>query len=405
MSTPAVNPSVPRPLELRLDPQQRAFRDEIRAFLAAEMRDATWHADPLDLTGCALDFEQALLRRCGARGYLGVSVPTEHGGGGRPPSYRAIWSFEAAYVDAPAIDTTVVLCSAPILAHGSEAQRARLVPPMLRGEEQGCIAYSEPEAGSDLTAIETLAVPDGDGFVLSGTKALVTASHKSSWCVTIARTDVDAAPREAFTMFVVPLDAPGVHCTRRATANGWTLGEICFDDVAVGADAVLGRIGHGWSQMAAALVEERSGVAWLGWATRMVEALTDWARDLKDPAHAHEVATAIVTLHTDLAIGYRFVDRVMHAQDAGRTVNAEAAASKVWVTELLQRIARVALDLVGVDALAWSPVIGDPVPDVPLGGRIAWEHLERIHPTISVGANELQRDAIARAAFAAEGLR
>jgi alkylation response protein AidB-like acyl-CoA dehydrogenase len=405
VSTPVGNPSAPWPLELRLDAEQRAFRDEIRAFLADEMRTAPAHADPLDLTGCALDFEQAHLRRCGQRGYLGISVPAEHGGGGRPPSYRAIWSFEAAYADAPSIDTSVVLCSAPVLAHGSDAMRARLVPSMLRGETQGCIAYTEPGAGSDLTAIETLAVPEGDGFVLSGSKALITALHKADWCITIARTDIDAPTRDAFTMFVVPLDTPGVQCTRRATANGWTLGELRFDDVAVGADAVLGTVGHGWAQMAAALVEERSGVAWLGWATRLVEALAAWARTCRPPSRAHDAAHAVVALHTDLAIAYRLVDRVMAAQDAGRTVNADAAASKVWVTELLQRIARTALELVGVDALAWAPVIGAGEPAAPLGGRIAWEYLERIHPTISVGANELQRDAIARSAFHAAGLR
>ena len=113
----------------------------------------------------------------------------------------------------------------------------------------------------------------------------------------------------------------------------------------------------------------------------------------------------IVSLHTDLAIGLRLAERVLEMQDAGENVNAEAAASKVWATELLQRIAREALELIGTEALTWTPVISDAAPVVPLGGRIAWEYLERIHPTISVGANELQRDSIARAAFAREAAR
>lgn len=405
MTTPAIDPAAPRPLELRLDAEQRAFRDDVRSFLAAEMRDATDHTDPLDLTGCALDFERAHQRRCGERGYLGISVPAEMGGGGRPPSWRAIWSFEAAYHDAPSIDTAIVLCGAPIVAHGSDDQRARHLPPMLRGEVQWCVAYSEAGAGSDLTAVETLAVPEGDGFVLSGTKVLVTGSHKSEWCLTIARTDVDAAPRDAFTMFLVPLDAPGVTRTRRVTANGWTLGEIRFDDVTVGRDAVLGEVGRGWGQMAAALLDERSGGAWLGWATRLVDALTAWTRTITDPVLARTAADAVVDLHTDLAIGYRFAERVLAVQDAGRPANAEAAAAKVWATELLQRIARTAVDLTGLDALVWAPVISEPVPGVALGGRIGWEYLERIHCALSVGTNELQRDSIARAAFAAEGLR
>ncbi len=401
---PVTQPGL-RLLELRLDEAQRAFRDEVRSFLSAEMRDAAAHADTRDLTGCSLEFELGHQRRAGERGFLGVSAPAALGGRGRPPSFRAIYSFEAAYHDAPSIDTAMVLCAAPLLAYGTTEQQTRLLPPMLRGEVLACIAYTEPCAGSDLSAVETLAVPDADGFVLSGEKALVTGAHKSQWCVTIARTDIDAKPRDAFTMFIVPLDANGVTVTRRATLNGWTLGEIRFDDVAVGADAVLGQVGRGWSQMNAALVDERSGLAWLGWATRHVERLAAWACTLTDVALQRDAVEMIVNLHTDLAIGLRLAERVLTMQDAGANVNAEAAASKVWATELLQRIARTALELIGTEALTWTPVIGERVGDVPLGGRIAWEYLERIHPTISVGANELQRDSIARAAFAREAAR
>lgn len=406
-----MNPSVratdinnvgPLSFGLRLDAEQREFRDEVRAFLTAEMRDAAQHSDPSDLTGCLIEFERAHHLRAGALGYLAVSVPTAHGGGGRPPSYRAIYSFEAAYHDAPSIDTAMVLCAAPLLAHGTDEQRARLLPPMLRGEVLACVAYTEPCAGSDLSAIETLAVTDGTGYVLSGVKSLVTGAHKAQWCVTIARTDIDAETRNALTMFIVPLDAPGVTVQRRTTANGWTLGEITFDDVAVDADAVLGQIGRGWHQLAAALVDERSGVAWLGWATKLIETFGAWVATIAEPTLRRDASDAAVALHTDLVIGYRLAERVLRLQDGGHAANAEAAASKVWATELLQRVARAMLDIVGVDALAWRPVIGQPAVNVPLGGRIAWEYLERIHPTISVGANELQRDSIARAAFAAE---
>ena len=400
MRTPVVIAASGRLLELRLDAAQRAFRDEVRAFLAAEMRHARLHADPLDLTGCSLEFERAHQLRAGAHGYLGIAAPLALGGGGKPPSFRAIYSFEAAYHDAPSIDTAMVLCGAPILAYGSVEQQARLVPPMIRGEVLACIAYTEAGAGSDLAAIEALAVPDGDGFVLTGQKVLVTGAHKSQWCITIARTEVDARTRDAFTMFIVPLDATGVGVSRRATANGWTLSEIQFDDVPLGREAVLGMVGHGWPQMTAALVDERSGLAWLGWATRLVERLAQWTSTIPDPMRHHDAVNAVVSLHTDLVIGYRLAERVLDAQDQGNSTGADAAASKVWATELLQRIARVALEIVGVDALTWSPVVGAPIDQVALGGRLAWEYLERIHPTISVGANELQRDSIARAVFA-----
>jgi alkylation response protein AidB-like acyl-CoA dehydrogenase len=394
-------------MDLRLSPDLVAFRDEVRAFLRSEMASTATrgHADPTDLTGLDDTFERAHQQRCGARGYLGISLPESVGGGGRSPSHKAIWAFEAAYLDAPSIDTAVTLAAGPLVSYGTEEQQQRHLPLMLRGETLWCIAYTEAQAGSDLSAIETVAVPGDDGgYVLDGTKALVTGSHKADWCVTIARTDIDAPARDALSMFIVDMRAPGVVATRRPTANGWTLGEIRFDDVRVGPEALLGTPNGGWRQLAGALIEERSAAAHLGWATRVLDDLVAWAitpdPSKHRPADDRRVTDALAQLRTELAVGYRLAERVMAEADAGAPRASTAAASKVWATELLQRIASRATELVGVEALAWSPLFTDTPPDVPLGGRLAWETLERIHPTISVGANELQRDTIARAEFA-----
>jgi hypothetical protein len=194
---------------------------------------------------------------------------------------------------------------------------------------------------------------------------------------------------------VVDLASPGVTVRRRQTANGWTLGELVFDGVQLDAASVVGEVGAGWRQMAAALVDERSGAAHLGWATRLLDDLWEWAvTSARDDA-----CEPIAALRADLAVGYRLAERVLARQDASEPAHVEAAMSKVWVTELLQRIARTGQDVVGVDALAWSPLFGENAPAVTLSGRLAYERIERIHPTISVGANELQRDTIARAAL------
>ena len=232
----------------------------------------------------------------------------------------------------------------------------------------------------------------------------MTGSHKADWCLTIARTDIDAPARDALSMFIVDMRAAGVIATRRPTANGWTLGEIRFDDVRVGPEALLGTPNGGWRQLAGALIEERSAAAHLGWATRVLDELVAWATTpdafKHRPADDRRVTDALAQLRTELAVGYRLAERVMREADAGAPKASTAAASKVWATELLQRIASRATELVGVEALAWSPLFSDTPPAVPLGGRLAWETLERIHPTISVGANELQRDTIARVEFA-----
>jgi alkylation response protein AidB-like acyl-CoA dehydrogenase len=386
------------PLDFRLDDELAAFRAEVHEFLAAETAAArvAGHLDPRDLTGLDEGFEREHHRRAGARGFLGISAPEEHGGGGRPSSWASVYMFEAAYFDAPSIDTAWTLCGAPVRAFGSDDQRRRYLSAMVAGSITGCIAYSEAQAGSDLGAVAMGAVPDGDGWRLDGRKVLVTGAHKADVCVTVAVTAPDAPPRSRMTMFVVDLPHPGVTVRRRTTVNGWTLSEIDFEGAVVAGDTVLGAVDGGWGQLTGLVASERSGMAHLGWATRILESLEAWVdgRDGVDRADRE----ALARLRIDLATGVHCSSRVMWAQDRGEPDLAGAAMAKVVATELLQRVARVGSDLVGLAASERAPLF-DPTSTAPLGGRLAWEVLERIHPTISVGANELQRDLIARGAL------
>jgi alkylation response protein AidB-like acyl-CoA dehydrogenase len=387
------------PVDFRLDDDLVAFRAEVRAFLSSEMASdrVAGHVDPSDLTGLDESFERQHHRRAGEAGYLGISTPVELGGSGRPQSWRALYMFEAAYHDAPSIDTALMLCGPPLLAFGNPDQLARWVPPMVRGEITGCIAYSEPQAGSDLAAISTVAVPDGPAWILTGRKALVTGAHKADVCVTVAVTDSTVPVRRGMSMFVFPLDLPGVTVRRRPTVNGWTLSEIDFDEVRVPGDALLGEADGGWVQLTGAVVQERSGMAHLGWATRVLELLDEWIA-LRPSRVDGWGRSALARLHVDLMTGIRLSSLVMWEQDKGVVAPHQAAAAKVFATELLQRLARIGSELVGIEALEYAPLF-DPTTTAPLRGRLAWEVLERIHPTISVGANEVQRDLIARSAL------
>jgi alkylation response protein AidB-like acyl-CoA dehydrogenase len=138
-------------------------------------------------------------------------------------------------------------------------------------------------------------------------------------------------------------------------------------------------------------------MAHLGWATRILDRIDDWTVDHPDRLDTWG-RDALGRLHVDLATGLRLASLVMWGQDHGGVAPHHAAAAKVFATELLQRVARVGSELVGIEALEYAPLF-DPRTAAPLGGRLAWEVLERIHPTISVGANEVQRDLIARSAL------
>lgn len=391
----------------RFDPEVEAFRAEVREYLAEVMAPGAVarHADPRDLTGLDEGFERAVQADAGARGYLALHYPVDVGGGGRPPAYRAAFGLEAAAFDAPLVDTALTLGGAPILAHGSDEQRA-LLPAMARGELLLCIAYSEPAAGSDLTAVATTAVRERAGdatsdWLVDGTKHLVTGAHKSDWCIIVARTAADPATpaRAAMSMFLLDLrTTPGVEVRRDRTANDWTLGTIVFDGARLPASALLGEEGRGFAQMAAALADERSGFFWVGWAAQRVTDLIAHARAVGIERLAVPAAIArdtLARLWTDVTLARGLALAVVAAQTRGDDATVPAAMSKVFATELLQRIASAGIALLGPAGLLTAPLFG-PVPaDAPLRGRFAYECVERLHPTISVGSNEIQRDVLA----------
>ena len=389
-------------MDLRFPDDVETFRAEVHAQLVDWMADAHDHGDAGDLTGLAEDFERTLLQRAGSRGWLALHWPADAGGADRTLAHRAAFGREAAALDAPLIDTAVTLAGAPILRYGTDAQRTALLPPMVRGEVIGSIGYTEAQAGSDLSAIATSATRTGTGpdasWVIDGEKVLVTGAHKADWILIVARTDPDAPARSALSMFVVPLDAPGVSVTRVRTANDWTLGTVRFDAVTVPATALIGTPGRGFAQMAAALADERSGFFWVGWAEQRLADLLDHVRAVGADALAVPGAVArdhLARLVTDVALARALALRVVAAQSRGDDVTVAAALSKVFVTETLQRIASVGVALLGPAGLLTAPLFGRVPADVPLRGRFAYEVVERLHPTLSVGANEIQRDTIA----------
>jgi alkylation response protein AidB-like acyl-CoA dehydrogenase len=379
--------------DLRLAPDLAAFRETVQLFLRREMAagHTDGHRDPTDLTGWDAAFERTVLRRAGDAGLLGVSLPTEYGGGGRPRSWQAVLSFEAAYHDAPLIDTAAALVAPTVLAFGTESQCDGFVPAAVAGTVNVCIAYTEAGAGSDLANIAMMAQADGTGtragWVLDGEKVLVTGAHKADRCATIARTDPDSTGRRGLSMFLVDLATPGVTVERVPTANGWTLATVRFERARVGADTLLGTEGDGWRQVTAALLGERSGMAWLGWATRSLEALLSSCA-----ATDRRVRDALADLVARLFAAMRLAERVLARQDAGESPLVDAAMSKVAATELLQRVARVGAALAGPAVTVEPGWFGDPLPR-----WFAYEVVERLHPTLSVGANEIQRTTIGQA--------
>ena len=365
--------------ELRLGGELGQWRQEVRDFLAAEMAPdkVAGHVDPSDLTGLDRAFELRHLREAARRGMLAVSLPVADGGQGRSRAWKHVYDMEAAFHGAPSIDTGVTLCGFVLSRFGTPAQKARWLAPMVSGEMLGAIAYSEPGAGNNLAAISTTGVRNSEGWVISGTKSHVTGAHKADVAMVLAVTDSQRSARSSMTMFLVPLDAPGVEIKRRPTINRWTLGEIDFRQVQLDDDSVLGEVGEGWSQVLAAVAAERGSLAHYGWAEQ-------WLARLPVGVPRPERAR----LHAAAARARAFCQRLIEHEESGPPVGYEASVVKVASTELLQDIARMARSGAGRGETHWTPMFDD-------GPSYAYDALEAIHPTVSVGANETHRDMIA----------
>jgi len=389
-------------VDFRFSAEVDAFRDEVRTFLEQEMaaEKTAPHGDDGDLTGLDEVFERKLLRRAGARGFLGISLPTEWGGGGRPAAFQAAFNLEVAAHDSPLIDTAVTLAAQPLLAWGSPEQLSYFLPRIVSGELIVCIAYTEHDAGSDLGNLSMTAQPDGDGFVLTGVKSLVTAAHKADWCLTIARTRPGVPPRDGLTMFLVDMKAAGLTVRRRTTMNRWTLGEITCESVGVGREGVLGRENEGWRQLAAAVATEGGGMFHIGFARHLFDTLATYIRSPHAGAPLSDdpvIADRLGALHGEVEAAERLAKRAIWMQENGQDNMVFAAMSKVYATELLQRLALAATDIAGLDGALYRPLFGPDSSASTGDGRFAWEYIERVHGTIGGGTNEVKRSLIAQA--------
>lgn len=390
---PATTAPRHEPLDLGLDAAAEEFRADVCAWLtrAMEGEHIAPHRDPADRTGVDEAFERFLLREAGARGWLGVAVPSAVGGGGRPASWAAAFAYEAAWHHAPLVDTGVVLASAPVAAYGSARQRGELLPAMLEGTETWCCAYTEHASGNDLFAgIEASAQQDADGtWRITGAKALVTGAAKADRCLTVAHTP------GGLSMFVVALRAEGVAIRRVPTIAGYMLDEIEFD---AAEGELLGEVGAGRRQVARAVRAEHGGLFQLGWAHRVMADLTACLVEAGAGAAGVDlvIGDRLGDMWTRLLAGRGTAVAPVHAIEAARPDPVAAMLAKIRLTELVRDLAREAASLTRYSASAASALAALPGHELASWeARFEAEAVMRLDGPISVGANDLHREAVA----------
>jgi alkylation response protein AidB-like acyl-CoA dehydrogenase len=363
---------------------QQQFRLTARAFFQHEVTDELLGA----LEQAHEEHDTRFHQRLAGQGWIGLQWPKAHGGLGLGDVESAILMEEAGYFFAPMTGYLVaVIAGSTILHTGTPEQVSRFLPGIAGGRTLFCLGYTEPESGSDLASLSTRAVPDGAGWRLEGAKMFTSLAHEAQFALVAARTDPDARKHRGLTVFVVPLDRPGIGVGAVPTLGGFRTSALSLDGVPVEQADVLGEVDRGWETLGAALDLERTGASRLGFCRRLLDYLWDeLAGELDADTYLADVVGRLeLRLSASRLLSYRAAWLV----GQGKLPTGEAAMAKVVSTELAQDIAATVLRLAGEDALISRAGGG------PLGGLVEQAYRNAARFTVTAGTSEIQRTIIA----------
>lgn len=331
--------------------EELAFRRRVRGWLA-ENAPADWREAATSEAEMG-----ALLRRWQHTlyegGFVGLSWPQEYGGHGLSATYEAILNDELGRADTPRISFHNYLGRA-IFTYGTEAQKQRFLPPMLRGDIQWCQGFSEPGAGSDLAALRTHAELKGDRYVVNGQKLWTSGAQHADWCVLLVRTDREAAKHRGITCLLTSAKAPGITIRPIRISDGAPeTCEMFFDDVEVPVDQQIGEAGAGWRIAMTVLAFERGPgdigmIATFQTALRRLEALAAERGLLGDPETRKAIARTYVIGE---ALRLNVVEQLSQ-RNAGKPPGPEGSVARLLLTKAEQAIRTLELELSGAAAFA-----------------------------------------------------
>jgi alkylation response protein AidB-like acyl-CoA dehydrogenase len=391
-------------MDFDFTPEQQAFAADVETFLDTEQVPGDTSVFDVTRENMAQIVDtparRAFMKKMSERGWLGITWPREWGGAEGDGVYEYLLNEALARRGAPQIGKGVGIIGKTILAHGSPYLKQEFLPKILRNEVEFAVGYSEPDAGSDAASMKLKAertTRDGiQGWVLNGQKTWTTSAHFAEWYWVGARTDPEARKHFGITLFLVPLDHPGI------TVQGiWTMGEertnsVFFDDVFVPDDHRVGELNKGFQYISEALDLERFTMFTYSPIAARFELLLDWLRTAQvddapvreDPVTRRRVARLATEAEVARLLGLRVVAASMKS---GPPPTTEASEYKLYATELSQRVADAAMDLA-----APGSQLRVGTEEAPMAGRAESTYRYTVLDTIGGGTSEVQKNIIAR---------
>ncbi|MCW3033284.1 MAG: acyl-CoA dehydrogenase [Solirubrobacterales bacterium] len=370
-------------MDLTFSPQEIAFRDELRGWLAANQPDAA----PVDGGEDAqYQWRRDWQRRLYDAGWAAPAWPVEYGGRGASLTESAIYYEEIGRSRSPlAANTLGLLLGGPtLMVWGTDEQKERYLPPILSAEEIWCQGFSEPEAGSDLASLKTRAVKDGEEWVVTGQKVWTSGAQYSKWCMLVARTDGDVPKHKGLTYFLMDMeqDAVQVRPLRQITGED-EFNELFIEEARIPDANVIGGVGNGWKVALTTLMNERAG---LGFALqiRLRQLLDDTIAVaaerglLEDPVYADELAELHTRCESIRLLAWKGLTDVERYGQPG----PEGSLVKWLWSDTNQRLTQLAVDIVGPAALT-------------AGTSWSYEFLRARGNTIEGGTTEVLKNIVA----------
>ena len=379
--------------------EQTEFREEIRSWLAQNLpRDLARKV----LQGQKVSKEEHVSWQAvqHAQGWLAPSWPPEWGGPGWGPVERLIFDEEANLAGMPRANLPGIDLLGPVLiAFGTEKQKQRFLPPILNSEHWWCQGFSEPGAGSDLAALSTTAVRDGDDYVINGTKLWTSHAQVSNWIMCLARTSAEEKKQAGISFILVDMEQPGVTVTPIITIGGvHAVNQVVLDDARAPVANRIGDEGQAWDITKFLLGSERILGAWIGGSVQLLRSLKALARREFPDGIPADLRNRIAMVEIELTSVQQIAQGVLADEIAGREPGPEVSVLKIKGSEVQQKLTELLMQTSGplamIDPLSLPEHDGSIVPaDMAYQTQ---QYLDRRKMTIYGGAREIQHNIIAR---------